>query len=103
MSDVVEIRNDHAGDSGALPAWAKDRPDDGYFAYFENEHGEQWFLLATHDLVRLAGGDRGWRTYELHSPRWKDIESHAWAEWADLILSPSEHAWVGVCLRTATE
>ncbi len=102
--DLVTIRNERSKDCGSIPDWVKERPNDGYFAYFENEHGKQWFLLATRNLVRMAGGDAGWdRTYELKHPDWKAVREDRLPAWPVVILNGHERAWVRLCLRTVAQ
>jgi len=93
MSDpLLTISNHHSPGCGDPPI-IDDRNSDLYVGYFANAYGEQWIF--THhrpsSLSQLRDGDIGW-----NSPvavRNGSVQ--------DLILSPSEAAWLAACWDAA--
>jgi hypothetical protein len=93
MSDpLLTISNHHAPGCGDPPI-IDDRDLDKYVGYFANAYGEQWIF--THHrpsgISELRGGDIGW-----NSPVAVKNGSVQ-----DLVLSPSEAAWLAACWDAA--
>jgi hypothetical protein len=100
--DTIAIPNHHVPECGSFPDWALSPPPESYFGYFENEHGEQWALLATPGTALLAGGDCGWdQTFELRHPDWRAVVEKRCPIWPDLILDMNERTWLNACLQAA--
>ncbi len=92
-SFVFHADNVHVGECGPPPNVVNDQANT-YHGYFENEHGEQWVLIVDRATKRgiLRGGDSGWdEEYEITDGRP-----------SDLVLSPSEQAWLKSCWHAAT-
>jgi hypothetical protein len=90
---ILRVTNHHAETCGAPPSIDDSNPD-CYLGYFENEYGEQ--ALFVYDRGRRAGtlhlGDAGWD------------RPHPVVDGAvpDLVLGPTERAWLTTCWQAAT-
>jgi hypothetical protein len=103
-NDFLTVQNQHVPECGRLPGWACERPEGAYFGYYENEHGEQWVLVATAEKALLAGGDCGWETtYELRNPPWAEIRDRRFPSWPTLNMIPREQAWLEACLSACAQ
>jgi hypothetical protein len=116
-TDSFSVANHHVPSCGKMPLWAIHRPENSYFGYFENRHGEQWMFLATKDQMRLAGGDTGWdQLYEETAPDWKALSNATVQPGAvvllgkiksdvfkEIIFDLPEAIWLSACVRSAAE
>lgn len=113
--DAILIKNQHVPSCGSLPVWARERPRDAYFGYFENEYGEQWIFLATDEVAQLAGGEMGWEhVYRIERPDWHRVENWLVMQvdldanelrvpWPGIVLGQAESDWLEAAVRAAGE
>ncbi len=89
---ILAIHNRHADSCGKPPAL--ETGDGKYYGYFASSTGDQWIF--TYDPANqsaiLVGGDTNWeRVYPVVN-----------GEVSNLVLEPSEIAWLQACWAAAT-
>lgn len=91
MTSIYSIHNLHDQNCGEPPKIQK--PENGYFSYYENKYGEQWFVVGDYDsmTMTLTGGDVDWTQFSID---WDTIY------FCDCVLNPLERAWLDSCIYT---
>ena len=91
MTSIYSIHNLHDQSCGEPPKIQK--PENGYFSYYENKYGEQWFVVGDYDsmTMTLTGGDVDWTQFSID---WDTIY------FCDCVLNPLERAWLDSCIYT---
>lgn len=91
MTCIYPIHNLHHESCGEPPKIQK--PENGYFSYYENKYGEQWFVVGDYDsmTMTLTGGDVDWTQFSID---WDTIY------FCDCVLNPLERAWLDSCIYT---
>jgi hypothetical protein len=91
MTVIYSIENLHSESCGEPPRI--ERPENGYFSYYENKHGEQWFLVGDYDSMNmiLVGGDAEWKQFAIN---WDTIY------FCECVLNSFERRWLDSCVYT---